>query len=44
MGDLAEFQEGVRHLSPLVQLALVMGAMFLSPSWLSVLAYPALSG
>jgi hypothetical protein len=27
MSEMAEFQEGVRHLSPLVQMALVMGAM-----------------
>ena len=44
MGDLAEFQEGVRHLSPLVQLALVMGAMFFIPKLVERFGIPGLIG
>ena len=44
MGDLAQFQEGVRHLSPLVQLALVMGAMFFIPRLVERFGIPGLIG
>ena len=44
MSEMAEFQEGVRHLSPLVQMALVMGAMFFIPKLVERFGIPGLIG
>jgi Kef-type K+ transport system membrane component KefB len=44
MSEMAEFQDGVRHLSPLVQLALVMSAMFFIPKLVERFGIPGLIG
>ena len=44
MSEMAEFQEGVRHLSPLVQMALVMAAMFFIPKLVERFGIPGLIG